>query len=665
MAAGATPYDRIRRLLKARPGHKFTIALVVVEVVLAIALLLVAGLLFALLATRGVTHLTGPSLSNAPSWLRGRVPLEAMARASDLWLGDTGLTPVVVANLRREAPMHARLAASVLQGVVGGFRPLQGNISALVTLLTVALALLLGFVLVLQWRRSRIIASAAETATSLRKQVHRQMYRLGLSALPNEGIGPVVDLFTREVNDVRDGLIADLEGSVRVPLLAAGLMLVALVLSWPLAAFLFALFCLTFLIFRPLKRGARVEADAAARASALQLCLLHEDLGLVRLVRVFGMESHDKDRFDEHLERYEEADVRRLQSEGSVRPTQALLLGIATVIGLGLLGWVVLRGETWGLSLPAGLVLVLALLGVLRQVDRWEALRLALRQANRSAGSIFAYLDRKPDLLMVPEAQFLSPLKSRIAFEDVSLTGSTGRAILSGVNAAIPAGTRTAILGLDEDAKQALACLVPRLIDPSGGQVRIDGRDLREVTLESLRAQVATIFQADLVFSDSVLANIGLGDPSYGLPKIIEAAKFAHAHHFIQDLPDGYDTLIGPLGHPLQPDEMYRIALARAFLHDPSILIIEEPTNPLSDEIKPVIDDTVDRLAQKRTLIFLPHRLSTIRKCDQVLVLHNGRLEVVGQPRELSKKSKLYRHIQYMEFNQFATGEIEAGEMDA
>jgi ABC-type multidrug transport system fused ATPase/permease subunit len=172
------------------------------------------------------------------------------------------------------------------------------------------------------------------------------------------------------------------------------------------------------------------------------------------------------------------------------------------------------------------------------------------------------------------------------------------------------------------------------------------------------------VLQADLVFSDSVFVNIGLRDPSYDLPRVIEAAKIAHAHHFIQDLPHGYDTPIGPQGHYLRVDEQYRIALARAFLHDPSIVIIEEPTVPLDDDIKHLLDDTIARLSQGRTAIFLPHRLSTIRSCSHAIVLLNGRVEAEGTPKDLQAKSKLFRHLQYIEFNQFAqNGEIEAGQL--
>ena len=219
-------------------------------------------------------------------------------------------------------------------------------------------------------------------------------------------------------------------------------------------------------------------------------------------------------------------------------------------------------------------------------------------------------------------------------------------------------------MGFDDDSKLAVACLIPRLIDPKSGRVLIDGRDLRDATLDSVRAQVATVLQADLVFTDSVLVNIGLGDPMNTLPRVIEAAKLTHAHNFIQDLPHGYDTIIGQLGHYLKPDEQYRIALARAYLHDPSILIVEEPNQPIDQDTKHFIDDTLARLSIGRTLILIPHRLSSVRASDHVIVLHNGRVEETGSPVQLQNESKLYRHLVYTEFNEYATGEVEAGQMN-
>jgi ABC-type multidrug transport system fused ATPase/permease subunit len=286
-----------------------------------------------------------------------------------------------------------------------------------------------------------------------------------------------------------------------------------------------------------------------------------------------------------------------------------------------------------------------------------------IRQANRSAIGIFEFLARSPELHQTVGAHFLAALKDHITLDRVTLKSRSGRVLLQDVSVEIPAGSRTAIMGIDEDARLALACLIPRLTDPQSGKVLIDGHDLRDVTLESIRAQVGTVLQADLVFTDSVLVNIGMGDPMNPLPRVIEAAKLAHAHQFIQDLPHGYDTIIGPLGHYLSQDEQFRIALARAYLHDASIVIIEEPPASLDADTRHLLDDTINRLAEGRTLILLPNRLSSIRSADQVILLHDGRIEEVGSPSQLQGESKLFRHLLYSQFNEYVNGEIEAGHL--
>jgi ATP-binding cassette subfamily B protein len=174
------------------------------------------------------------------------------------------------------------------------------------------------------------------------------------------------------------------------------------------------------------------------------------------------------------------------------------------------------------------------------------------------------------------------------------------------------------------------------------------------VTLDSLRAQIAVVLQHNLVFHDTVANNIGCGDPAYTLPQIIEAAKMAHAHHFIQKLPRGYETAIGEQGHSLSIGEQFQIALARAILRDPALLIVEEPETPLDDDVKSLLDDTFARLLPGRTAIFLPHRLSTIRSCDRIFLLHKGRLEAAGDHRHLLSQNQLYRHLHYLEFSEMA-----------
>ncbi len=655
-------YRRARKLTQARSGSlRLGLLLSVVQAVLLVTLLSVAGLLLGLCESGGTTRLSAERVAEIkdaklPKWLFDRLPTDAEGRRQ---LENTGLYPLAEAG-RASSDSLQRTASRAGGRILRLVPVLRDDQGALRLLLALGLGLAVGAAYCGLWCRALAVGAAGSAAGSLRHQIHRQVYRLGQASLPGEGTGPAVDLFTREVNDVRDGLMAEVQHSWRAPILALSLLATGLFISWPVTIFLVALAGLAIVASKPVTRGLRREADAAARDSAVRLCLLQEDLTMLRTVRVYGMEEVDRGRFDEHLRQFQADDARFVRTQARLAPALWLIDGLAATLAVGLLAFLVLAGR---LSPTAAVVLAGVAVALSRPIREWMELRETLRAAGRSADSIFRYLERKPELLQTVGAQFLAPVKRSIRLENVTLEGPTGRTLLAGVSAEIPAKSRTALLSLDESSKYAIACLIPRLIDPKLGRVRMDGQDLRDVTLESIRAQVAIVLQADLVFNDTVFANIGLGDPSYGLPKIIEAAKVAHAHHLIQDLPHGYDTPIGSLGHYLATDAQYRIALARAFLHDPSIVVIEEPTSALDEDTKHLIDDTIDRIAADRTVIFLPHRLSTIRKCDQVIVLHNGRVESSGTPREVHAASKLYRHIQYVEFNQFATGEIEAGQM--
>lgn len=651
-------YDRARKLLAARSGSVLLAQwLGAIQSVLIMGLVGVVALLGSLVSSGGATQVSDANVAILPSWVGDKV---VGHKPGNSIIEESGLFPIVTANFESPNLAH-KYGAMIVLGLLQSFPTLRDNLTALATLLSFALIFVLFLALTARLRRDALARATCEGAASLRRQVHRQMYRLGQSSLPTEGTGPVVNLFTREVNDVRDGLFTELDVDSRMPMLALGLGCLLLIVSWRSTIFLGTLGGLVWLAARALRDATERRAVEAIRDAALNLSSLQEDLGLLRIVRVHGMEEVDKARFDEHLARYTEADVRRIVSEGHGRSALFLLVGASAVVALGVLAYGVVINRH---SPVSALTLIGALLGLTIPARAWFRKRKAVAQAERSSDALFTYIDRSPELHQAGGAQFLRPLRDRIRFENVTLENSSGRRLLDGLTAEIPAGSRTAIMAPDEDSKYALVCLIPRLIDPKVGRVRIDGLDLKDVTLESIRAQVSTVLQADLTFSDTIAANISLGDPSYDLQRVTEAAKLAHAHSFIQALPLGYETVIGPLGHYLAPDQQYRIGLARAALHDPSIVIIEEPHEAVDDQVKALLDDTIARLAPGRTLIILPHRLSTIRSCDQVIVLQNGRVEAAGPPREVHLASKLYRHLQYMEFNQFATGEVEAGQMN-
>ena len=639
----------------------------VIEALLVLGLLVTLGLVMALAETRGLTRLephqlTDSRIARLPGWVRVRLPNYAAAPGSPRTvqvIPDTGLYALSAAGGSASGPVRRRIAEG-LGSLTTVLRPARGNIGSLQLLVITGLILLLAATSIARVRASMAVAEAGRVARLLRNQIHRQSFRLGQSALPTDDPGPVFRVFHEEVDTLVEGLRSRSRASSFAPILGLGLLVMGFLLSPLLATFLLILFALTWLVTRPIAKARDAALEAHRHDAEVYRTLLHEDLGLLRTVRVFGMESDSRNRFVEHLDRFGEAEGRGLVVTGRAFPSALLMYGSASAMAVGVLGANVLWGQ---ITLTTAVLLVATLLLVAWPAELWLERRRHLAKSADAASQIEAFLDRKPELQMANNAKFLPPLKRSIRFEDVRLEAPDGRTLLDGFTAEVPARSRVAIMGFDEEAKHAIACLIPRLIDPSAGKVRIDGQDLRDVTLESLRDQIALVLQADLVFNDTVLRNIGLGDTANTPPRIVEAAKLAHIFNEIQELPRGMETVIGPLGHELTPDQKFRIALARAYLHDPAILVIEEPYNKLDDEVKALIDDTIDRLAPDRTLIFLPHRLSTIRRCDQVFLLHNGRVEGKGAHRELHQQSKVYRHLQYVEFNQFATGEIEAGQM--
>jgi len=312
----------------------------------------------------------------------------------------------------------------------------------------------------------------------------------------------------------------------------------------------------------------------------------------------------------------------------------------------------VLHGQ---LGVAGAITLATALVSLYWPLTAWLESRRTIKRAKESAGQLFAFLDRPGEVGQAGDAEFLQPLSRQLEFDNVSLREpGSDRVLLQDASFSVKCGQRVGIVGPDDLEKHALIYLIPRLLDPNAGEIRIDDHNLRWITLDSLRAQVSLVLQHNLVFHDTVANNISCGDAAYTRPQVIEAAKVAHAHQFIQKLPNGYETVIGELGHELDVGQQYRIALARAILRDPAVLVIEEPEQQLDEDTKSQLDDTMIRILPGRTVIFLPHRISTIRSCDQILFLHKGRIESTGIHRELLSSNPLYRHLHYLEFAEVA-----------
>ncbi|MBY0231312.1 MAG: ABC transporter ATP-binding protein/permease [Gemmataceae bacterium] len=514
---------------------------------------------------------------------------------------------------------------------------------------TVILGLLGTFLVILN--REMAARAATEASSRIRRAVYHQSFRLGTLALRAMGPSEAVTLLTRHTEALHDAFYARLTSWFREPLVMGLLVLFAFFADLQLALAFILFVLVVYGVGTRLVAYFRDQSKKAGGVAAERLTVIRESLMLMRLVKVYMMEQFNQARIERQLSRYGSVQRLRHRADALAFPLLALLAGGCVLVLLYVGALMALYG---GLSLAGGVVLAASMLLLYRPLERWlEAARLT-RRAKESAAQVFDFLDRKGDVPQVVGAEFLPPLAKQLEFDSVTLRDpGTGRTLLDGVSLTIPAGERVGVVGLDDLEKHALAYLVPRLLDPTSGEIRLDGKNLRWVTLDSLRAQIGVVMSHNLVFHDTIKNNIGCGDPAYTGPQIIEAAKMAHAHKFIQGLPQGYETQIGEQGHSLTLSQQYRIALARAILRDPALLIIEEPDAELDEETKSLLDDTLARALPERTAIFLPHRISTLKSCSTIHLLSKGKVVASGTHKELLGASKLYKHIHYLEFNQF------------
>jgi ATP-binding cassette subfamily B protein len=494
--------------------------------------------------------------------------------------------------------------------------------------------------------------ACVEAVTRLRRAVYLHTYRLGPLPFQEHGPREAVEASTRHLEVVQDGLYRWLTVFFREPAKAVLLLLVALFVS-PWLAIAFLMFAvLVWLVGGQVATLVRRQGRAAQKRAVHQLTLIQESLLLTRLVKVYLMEPFNHNRVEQQLHTWSEAQLARYRGEAIYRPLFVALGLFAALVLLLAAGFVIVQGH---LGVATAAVLAAALVCLYWPIRAMLETRRTLRRGRDAARALFAYLDRSGGVGQAIEAEFVPALSTALEFDKVTVQEpNSGRKLLRNITLRIDAGQRVALVGPDQLEKQAFISLLPRFIDPTSGEVRLDGKNLRWVTQDSLRTQMALVLQDNLVFSDTVANNIGCGDPAYNLQRIIEAAKTAHAHQFIQKLPQGYETVIGEAGHALSVSEMYRIALARAIVREPALFVIEEPSVQLDDDTKALLDDTMQRILPSRTFVFLPNRLSTIRNCDQVLVLYQGRIAAAGDHRELLATSDLYKHLQYLQFNEFA-----------
>ena len=421
-------------------------------------------------------------------------------------------------------------------------------------------------------------------------------------------------------------------------------------LAWVLLLFI------PVIVFSSTKIGRRVRHTTRRGQDKLADIqnILHETITGNRIVKAFGMESWESARFRTAGRRLLSANLRSVAAAAISSPLMDIF-GATAIALLLLLGRAQINsGQSTTGSFITFLAAVFALYDPVR---KFAAFNNSFQQALGASSEIFRFMDTEDEVRERPRAKPLPSFSEGVVFENVSFSyGSQDadnagtRDILRGIDLDAKAGEVLAIVGSSGAGKSTLVHLIPRFFDVTAGRLLIDGHDVRDVTISSLRSQIGIVTQETVLFNDTVRNNIAYGQPNVAQSKVVAAAQAALAHDFIQKMPAGYDTMIGERGLRLSGGERQRLAIARALLKNAPILILDEATSALDSESESLVQSALQNLMQGRTVFVIAHRLSTVRRADRIVVLENGVISDTGAHEELMKKLGTYRRLYDLQF---------------
>lgn len=633
---------RARRLSNRTSATSLSLrALGMIPALLVPAMLVIVGMWLDLLATGGDVLVPSADRQQVETW--AGPPDRVLPEGA--WYYDRGLMPLVV---RCSDGMVGRLVRAIFVR----WPALGKNHLALVNIIAAGF-ILAAVMATISFTVDRALVQAAERAgVRFRMALFEQTLRLaGADVLGGRHWNPQ-ELLDEKIDLIQQALVAWWRSVPKDFVFAGVLILTALIADASVCAAALPLMAgTTLLVAWVARREGRLKALLADRADH-EMTMLAEGIRLTRLAGGLSLNEIPGEPFADRLERHRRAALARDVSDLARLPILRLSIAAVVTVIVGVVGVRVLADPP-RLSLFGAAVLCGALVTLYLPVARLWRTQQTARRADQAARALFAFLDQQPTVGQLPGATAVRSTPGEVRLEGVRLVDRAGRKLLDDVTLTVPAGGRVAMLTSDRRAAVALAGLLPRFYDPAAGKVLLDGNELKRFTLGSLRRQVALVGAADVLFTGSVMDNIRCGNARATHDDVVRAAKAARAYDFIQQLPQGFDTIIGSHGMRLAEHEAFRIAIARTLLRNPAVVLLEEPDVQLNDEIDALLDQALATLANGRTLIIVPTRLSTVRTADRIFVFHHARLIDEGTHLELLERGELYRHLHYLQFNEF------------
>ena len=483
--------------------------------------------------------------------------------------------------------------------------------------------------------------AAERIICDLRSALCEKLQQLSLAYVHRHPTGTLLSRVTSDVELVRGALTSSVASVARDSASVAALTLVAFYMDWFLAAIAFVAFPTAVLPVRRLTDRVRRATRRSQASTGMLTTILQESLQGSSIVKAFGMERYELARFDRENREILRHALKASRAKAVMPSATEFLasLGIAGVLWYG--GAAVMEG---GRTAGEFFAFITAMYLMYEPFKRLTRTFPAIYQGIAGGERIFEVLDAPLDVTDAPDAVSATGFADRIVFRDVAF-GYGKEPVLTGIDLEVRRGEMVALVGMSGAGKTTLSALVPRFYDVSSGSITLDGVDVRKLTLESLRRQIGIVTQHTFLFNDTVKNNISYGDPSRGMEDVVAAAKAAHAHDFVMELPAGYDTVVGELGLRLSGGQRQRIAIARAVLKNAPILILDEATSSLDSESERLVQDALDGLMKDRTSLVIAHRLSTICNATRIVVLAGGAVLEEGTHRDLLARKGEYRRL--------------------
>ena len=567
--------------------------------------------------------------------------LELLSMVKDNWL-RLAISSVCSAIVAATTAITAYLVKPALDDVF-----IQKDLQMLMILPVIVIAITFIKGLAAYWQEYLLSYVGQNILRGLKNRLYNHMQSLPLSFFQKEKTGDLMSRITADVNIVNAMFTSVITGGIRDGFTLIGLTFIVFYLIPKLAIFAFLVLPIAFFPIVHFGRRIRRVRKGAQEAVADMNAFLHETLAGNKIVKAFGMEAHEKKRFFEKTYKIFRLELKEARVKALTSPLMEFLggLGGAFVIGYG--GYRVIAGDYSTGTFMSFLAAVFMMYHPLKKISK---LNNAVQQGLAALDRIYDILDRESDVIEARQPIAVVHQPHRVTFENVSFKYDATM-VLQNINLDVQPGEILALVGTSGGGKTSLVNLIPRFYDVSQGAICIDGIDIRQTSISSLRDQIAIVTQEPILFNDTVRYNIAYGNANATESDIVEAATSAYAYDFIKSFPHGFATMIGELGGRLSGGQKQRICIARALLKNAPILILDEATSSLDSESETLVQKALENLMKGRTTFVIAHRLSTISYADRIVVIVNGQIAEEGKHEELINRRGEYYKLHQMQYS--------------